>query len=110
MESTRRATLTASFSIIPKLPALIENKREELLERDLEQFVASIMPSDPMRDVLLDIEFDNVAMREHFMKSHKYFDSKTIAKNAGYKTPAATQIPPPVAGSNSPTLSTRKGA
>jgi hypothetical protein len=76
----------AMRSIIPKLPALIENKREELLEKDLEQFVASIMPSDPMRDVLLDIEFDNVAMRERFVKSHKCFDSKTIAKNAGYKT------------------------
>lgn len=77
---------TAMRSIIPKLPALIENKREELLEKDIEQFVASIMPSDPMRDVLLDIEFDNIVMRERFVKSQKCFDSKTIAKNAGYKT------------------------
>lgn len=76
----------AMRSIIPKLPGLIENKREELLKKDLEQFIASIMPSDPLRDVLLDIEYDNIAMREHFVKSHKCFDSKTIARNAGYKT------------------------
>ena len=75
----------AMRAIVPKLPLLIESKRGALLESDLEQFVASVMPSDPLRDVLLDVESDNIALREQFVKSHKCFDSKTIALNAGYK-------------------------
>lgn len=72
-------------SILPKLPTLIENKRDELLQQDVERFVESVMPSDPLKDVLLDIENDNVSLREDFVRSNACLDSKTLAKNAGYK-------------------------
>ena len=70
-------------AIVPKLPTLIENKRRELQEADIAYFVASVMPTDPLRDVLLDVENDNVALREQYVKSHICLDSKSVAKNAG---------------------------
>ena len=76
--------IASMMAIVPKLPTLIENKRDELLEEDIARFVASVMPSDPLKDVLLDIENDNIALREQFVKSNACLDSKTLAKNAGY--------------------------
>lgn len=73
-------------AIVPKLPTLIENKRRDLQQADIAHFVASVMPTDPLRDALLDVENDNVALREQYVKSHLCLDSKAVAKSAGNKS------------------------
>lgn len=74
----------AAESIVKKLPSLFEARKAKLRQADLDRFIEAVMPPDPLKDVLLNIEDDNLKLHKWFVKNFECYDSKTINKNAGF--------------------------
>ncbi|MDN5753760.1 MAG: hypothetical protein L0H15_10865 [Nitrosospira sp.] len=69
--------------LLPKLPELIAAKRTEKINTDIKRYLELMGPQDPLRNVTLAIEDDNIKMQMAFIKEHSCMDSKGINSLSG---------------------------
>ena len=70
-------------TILPKLPELILATRMGKIDKELERYVEILMPADPLRDVMLAIEDNNIEMQKAFVRENWCMTSKDINRLSG---------------------------
>lgn len=69
--------------LLPKLPELIAAKRTEEIDAEIKRYLEFMSPQDPLRDVTLAIEDDNIKMQKAFIQEHPCVDSKGVNSLSG---------------------------